>query len=125
MSIAHLEHVNISVQDAKKTAQDLCRLFDWHIRWDGPSGGGTGHTYHVGNADCYIAVYTPNVGGITPFQKSQPLNHIAFVVDDLDVVEARVKAVGHTPFGHDDYDPGRRFYFFDENHIEFEIVSYA
>ncbi len=36
-----------------------------------------------------------------------------------------MKAAGLEPFGHDDYDPGRRFYFFDDNGIEFEVVSYA
>ena len=28
------------------------------------------------------------------------------------------------PFNHDDYEPGRRFYFFDWDGIEFEVVSY-
>ena len=124
MSIAKLEHINISVRDASKTAQDLCTLFDWHIRWKGVAGGGAGYTYHVGNDDCYIALYTPKDGEVSTFQKSQPLNHIALVVDDLDMIETRVKAIGHTPFGHDDYDPGRRLYFYDENNIEFEIVCY-
>jgi hypothetical protein len=32
---------------------------------------------------------------------------------------------GLTPFAHGDYEPGRRFYFFDPNGIEFEVVSYA
>ena len=34
-------------------------------------------------------------------------------------------AAGLTPFSHGDYAPGRRFYFFDWDGIEFEIVSYA
>jgi hypothetical protein len=28
------------------------------------------------------------------------------------------------PFSHDDYDPGRRFYFLDPDGIEYEVVSY-
>ena len=32
---------------------------------------------------------------------------------------------GLTPFNHDDYEPGRRFYLFDRDGIEWEIVSYA
>ena len=39
MSDVRLEHVNIGVKNAKKTAQDLCARFDWHIRWEGPAGG--------------------------------------------------------------------------------------
>ena len=54
-----------------------------------------------------------------------PFNHIGLCVDDLDAVEARARALGLTPFGHDDYEPGKRFYFFDPDDIEFEIVSYT
>lgn len=56
--------------------------------------------------------------------KGAPLNHVAVVVDDLDAAEARVAEAGLTPFNHSDYKPGRRFYFFDPNGIEFEVVSY-
>ncbi len=46
------------------------------------------------------------------------------MVDDLDATEAVVKEHGLDTFGHDDYEPGRRFYFFDWDGIEFEVVSY-
>jgi len=39
--------------------------------------------------------------------------------------EARAKALGLTPFNHADHAPGRRFYIFDDDGIEWEIVSYA
>ena len=60
-----------------------------------------------------------------PFAKGVPLNHIGLVVDDLDGAEAVVAAAGLVPFNHMDYEPGRRFYFFDWDGIEFEIVSYS
>ena len=53
------------------------------------------------------------------------MNHVGVVVDDLDAVEAKVKAAGFRTHNHADYEPGRRFYFDDENGIEFEVVSYA
>ena len=59
-----------------------------------------------------------------PFAKGRPLNHIGVEVDDLAAVETKVIAAGLRPFGHDDYDPGRRFYFLDPDGIEYEIVSY-
>ena len=31
---------------------------------------------------------------------------------------------GLETFNHGDYEPGRRFYFFDWDGIEFEVVSY-
>lgn len=124
-----LEHVNITVSNPQRSADLMRHLFDWHIRWEGPSMLG-GHTIHVGTGDQYIALYTnedvkaANDGDGPAFQKSQPLNHIAMTVDDLDAVEAKVIATGLETFGHADYDPGRRFYFFDWNGIEFEVVSY-
>ena len=70
--------------------------------------------------DHYIALHT----GRGDFAKGQPLNHIGVEVDSLDAVEAKVVAAGLTPFGHDNYEPGRRFYFLDPDGIEFEVVSY-
>jgi hypothetical protein len=53
------------------------------------------------------------------------LNHIGIVVDGLDAVEQKVIARGYVPNSHQDYEPGRRFYFEDENSIEIEVISYA
>ena len=47
------------------------------------------------------------------------------MVDDLREAERMVIEAGLEPFNHMDYEPGRRFYFFDWDGIEFEIVSYA
>jgi hypothetical protein len=58
------------------------------------------------------------------FAKGQPLNHIGVEVDDLAAIEAKVVAAGLKPFGHDDYDPGRRFYFLDPDGIDYEVVSH-
>jgi len=35
MAPTFLEHVNITVSDPAKTAQMLCDLFDWKVRWQG------------------------------------------------------------------------------------------
>ena len=126
MSTGLLEHVNITVTDPQRSAELFNELFGWHIRWEGPSMLG-GRTIHVGSEDQYLAVYTnEDVEAADPdFRKGVPLNHVGVVVEDLDAVEEKVKAAGLEPFGHEDYDPGRRFYFFDWNGIEFEVVSYA
>jgi hypothetical protein len=86
-----------------------------------------GNTIHVGTDASYIAVYEGKDTNRQPkgFSKSAPLNHIGVQVDDLDSIEGKVKGLGLKPFGHGDYEPGRRFYFFDRDGIEFEIVSYA
>ena len=46
------------------------------------------------------------------------------MVEDLDAVEKRVLAAGLVPKSHGDYEPGRRFYFSDEDGVEYEVVSY-
>ena len=123
MSALRLEHVNVTVSDPDRVAALMQSLFGWKIRWQGPAASG-GRTIHVGADDCYLALYRPPNGAATQFGKGQPLNHIGVEVDDLAAVEARVVAAGLRPFGHDDYDPGRRFYFLDPDGIEYEVVSY-
>lgn len=123
---AVLEHVNLTVRDCEASARLLQDLFGWHVRWQGPAMN-NGRTVHVGTGDSYVALYSPppELMAPAPFAKGVPMNHVGIVVDDLDATEARVIAAGLEPFSHGDYEPGRRFYFFDENGIEFEVVSYA
>jgi hypothetical protein len=52
------------------------------------------------------------------------LNHLGIVVDDLDAAEKAVLAAGFQPHLHADYEPGRRFYFKDNNELEFEVICY-
>lgn len=121
--MTRLEHVNVTVADANATSQMLCALFDWHIRWQGTGKLG-GRSIHVGESDSYLAIWAPAAGDPQP-QDSGRLNHIGVVVDDLDAVEAKVLAAGYTTTNHADYEPGRRFYFAEENGIEIEVISYA
>ena len=126
MTDAAIEHVNITVSDPAKTAQMLCEIFGWRVRWEGPSKMG-GRTVHVGTEKDYLAVYTYDAVQKTQnssYSVTGGLNHVGVVVDDLEAVEARVKAAGHEPFNHGEYEPGRRFYFKDHDGIEFEVVSY-
>lgn len=129
MSTAFLEHVNVTVSDVAATAKRLEAWFGWKVRWHGESIFG-GVSYHIGNDTSYIAAYQPPKETSTLDEDASysirgGLNHIAVVVDDLDATEERIKATGHTTRSHADYEPGKRFYFEDEDGIEFEVVSYA
>lgn len=121
-----LEHVNITVPDPKSSAAILCDLFDWHIRWEGEAID-NGFTVHVGDGVSYLALYAPNKvlepAGNT-YRRIAGMNHIGVVVEDIDAVEAKVKAAGYDSHSHDDYEPGLRFYFDGPDGIEFEVVSY-
>lgn len=122
MPKGRLEHANITVTDPDRSANLFEQLCDWHERWRGPSQMG-GRTIHVGDETAYLAIYT-NDNAKGGYVKGVPLNHVGVVVDDLDAAEKVVVEHGLEPFGHDDYEPGRRFYFFDWDGIEFEVVSY-
>lgn len=127
MAEAFVEHVNVTVRDPEATAEMLVNLFDWRIRWKGAAING-GISIHVGGDTSYVAVYSG--GGDDKmiqdrYRTPGALNHIGVVVDDLDITEQRVKEAGFTPHNHQDYEPGRRFYFDDMNGIEIEVVSYA
>ncbi len=126
MNSAVLEHVNVTVSDSAKTADMLCELFNWQIRWSGETING-GKTIHVGSKGSYVALYSPKEATNHNGNNYEPhggLNQITVVVKDLDEVEARVKAVGFTPTKQNDYELGRRFYFHDLDDIEYEVVSY-
>ena len=124
MAAARLEHANITVSDPDRSAAFFARLCGWHERWRGPSQLG-GWTIHLGSDTEYLALYTPGEPQQARFAKGAPLNHVGLVVDDLDAAEKVVEEAGLAPFNHADYEPGRRFYFFDWDGIEFEVVSYT
>lgn len=125
--MGRLEHVNISVSNPEKTAALLETLFDWKIRWQGPSTLG-GHTVHVGTGDDYIALYCSDAPK-SKLKESDRIaggfNHIGIVVENLDSIEQRVIKAGLSTHSHQDYEPGRRFYFNDEDGVEYEVVSYS
>lgn len=123
---AILEHANITVTDPEATARWMKEVFGWHTRWSGAAKD-NGFSVHVGEDTSYLALYTPadraSPGPIS-YQTRGGLNHLAVIVKDIDATEAAVKAAGFTPHNHGDYEPGRRFYFDDNDGIEFEVVQY-
>ncbi|KNG94335.1 VOC family protein [Pseudaestuariivita atlantica] len=124
---AHLEHINITVSNIDRTIGMLTDLFGWSVRWRGTNSAGDAAA-HVGDTDCYIALFELGHPGNPKPEKytiAGTVNHVGVVVDDLDAVEARVRAAGLKPHAHFDYEPGKRFYFNDPDGVEYEVVSYA
>ena len=122
MTKGTLEHVNITVTDPKRSAKLFMDLCGWRIRWEGPSMA-AGYTIHVGNDDTYLALYT-NPASRSGHPKGQPMSHVGILVENLDEAERVVTEAGFKSWGHDDYEPGRRFYFYDHDGIEFEVINY-
>ncbi|MXP42641.1 VOC family protein [Altererythrobacter soli] len=123
MTRGTLEHANLTVSDIERSSALFQKLLGWHERWRGEAKNG-GETIHVGDERTYLALYTDRQP-YEPFGRSVPLNHLGLLVDDLDAAEKIVLEAGLETFNHADYSPGRRFYFFDWDGLEFEIVSYA
>ena len=126
MSNATLEHVNVTVSNPEQTAELLCNLFGWNIRWQGDSAMG-GRSVHVGRDDSYLALYTDSEtvrSDTNKYATRGGLNHIGVLVDDFEETERRVLAAGFKTHDHADYEPGRRFYFNDHDDIEYEVVNY-
>lgn len=124
---AVLEHANLTVREPNETAEWMEKVFGWRIRWQGPALQG-GYTVHVGEKDSYLALYTPAGDLSDPhprYRNAGSLNHLAVVVNDIKATEAAVKEQGFVPMNHGDYEPGERFYFLDDNEVEYEVVSYA
>lgn len=124
---AQIEHVNFTVSNPAATAKWMDAVFGWKLRWEGDAIAG-GHTKHVGTETQYVALYVPPEGASAQqdaLRVNGGLNHVAVTVDDLDATEALVLTQGFKTSNHDDYDPGRRFYFHDADGIEFEVVSYV
>ncbi|KAA5804534.1 VOC family protein [Alkalicaulis satelles] len=119
-----IEHVNLTIADPEHTHAMLQAVFGWRERWrDNDYGGRV--AIHVGGPSSYVALY--GIGSGTPARQgkpSGPFNHFGVVVSDLDACEARVRQFGLKPYGHADYEPGRRFYFEDLNGVEYEVASY-
>ena len=127
MRPATLEHVNFTASDPRRSAERLARVFDWKIRWEGPSLGG-GTSVHVGTDDLYVAIYSPKqdvADQPESYSIKGGLNHIGVLVDDLAAAEKKVLEEGYETHSHQTYDPGSRFYFHNEDGIEFEVLSYA
>ncbi len=126
MAEARLEHVNLTVRDPLGTASLLVDLFGWHIRWQGEAIH-KGFTVHVGGENTYVALYThenQSVNTTDSYYRRLGLNHLGIVVDDLDATEKKIADAGFAPHLHADYEPGRRFYFEDEDGLEIEVISY-
>jgi len=127
MTHAFLEHANLTVNDPDASAALLVKLFGWEIRWSGDAKDG-GYTVHVGNETSYLALYTPRSAPSTNVSDHEALlnlNHLGVVVADIDAIARKLRDLGMQTFNHADYPPGQRFYFFANDQLEIEVISYT
>ena len=121
-----LEHVNLTVSDLKRSIDLYSDLLGMRVRWQGTTTNGS-PAAHVGDDHCYLALFqsSPELADRPAVDYSAVgLNHFGFVVDDLDAARARLADHGLSAHQEQDYEPGRRLYFFDPDGIEVELVQY-
>ncbi|NVK30827.1 MAG: VOC family protein [Gammaproteobacteria bacterium] len=121
----HLEHINLTVEDPKRTAAKLCQLLNWRIRWQGASLN-EGYTVHVGDDHHYIALYAqpskiPMTGDT--YQTPAAVNHIGIETNDLDEFRQHLSDLDITITAQNQTPPGQRLYLFVDE-IELEILQY-
>ncbi len=121
----YLEHVNLTVSDLDRSIDFYTRLLALRTRWRGTTTSGT-PAAHIGDERGYLALFEAREGGRAALDYARPgLNHMGFVVEDLDKVRERAIELGASPGEEHDYEPGRRFYVLDPDGIEVELVEYA
>lgn len=119
-----LEHVNMTVSDIDRSATFYCDLFGFSQRWRGKTSTGAA-AVHIGDDRCYLALFEADRPGRSEQDHaSVGLNHFGFVVEDLDAMKARLAGAGVKPHSEQEYDPGRRLYFFDPDGLEVELIEY-
>lgn len=118
---AYLEHANLNVVDLDGLVRFLCTALPGaRVRHDGTGPDGA-RWIHVGTDDHYIALNERGPGDT----RDTGFNHLAWVVDDVAALRARLIAEGFRESGTADHHPHRRrVYFHDPDGREWEFVQY-
>jgi len=123
-----LEHANLIVRDIDATMRFLQVAFpEFRIRFDGRDSHGR-RWVHIGTDDTYIAL-TQSTGEAeqrwTPYDGIPGVNHLAYEVDDVEALRARLQSSGYK----DSTIPNqhayrKRVYFYDPDGNDWEFVEY-
>ena len=131
MKPAYMEHANMTVPDIEEAMAFLKTIEpEFSIRHDGRSVGG--HRWvHFGSPFSYVALREPHLDNpnpqapVTPY-KNYGVNHLAWIVEDLDSVILRLDEKGYEQTLKDFDSPYRkRVYYNDRSGFEWEIIQYT
>lgn len=115
-----LEHANLWVKSLDDTVRFLTTaLPHWRVRGSGNSQDG--RWVHVGTEDTYLCL---NEGEGFRGEKGR-LNHLGFVVADVDGIRQRMEQAGYREgFRPEAHLFRKRLYFLDSEGLEWEFVEY-
>ena len=93
-----MEHANVTVRDIAAMIRFLQTAFpDFRVRGEGVSHEGV-RWVHVGTDETYIALSEARVqpgSHFEPYSGAPGVNHVAYEVDDVDAIRARMAAAGY------------------------------
>lgn len=123
-----LEHANVCVREIEPMILFLRTAFpDFRVRGEGTSRDGT-RWVHLGTDDTYIALgqaRTDLARRWSPYSGEPGVNHLAYEVDDVESLSARLKAGGYRESTPSNAHPHRRrVYFYDPEGNDWEFVQY-
>ena len=123
-----LEHANLVVKSIDSTIRFLQTAFpEFKIRFDGLGAGGQ-RWVHVGTDDSYIALSASTEQSReqwVPYSGYLGVNHLAYEVDDAEVVRRRLNEAGYKDSTVENSHPYRkRVYFHDSDGNDWEFVQY-
>ena len=124
----YLEHANITVSDIDATIEFLKVIEpDFIVRHDETPPGGY-RWVHIGTNFSYIALQEPHLDsepGSLPSYVNFGVNHLAWVVNDLDAATARLDDKGYRKGILAPVESHRkRAYYHDATGFEWELIEY-
>lgn len=115
-------HSYITVANAERTAERLCRLFRWNIHWAATSIY-WGTTICVGTVGNLIAVHSINHSGEDSKPIAGSVTQLQIFVENVGAVENQVLEMGFVTCAPAEQTPGNGFRFRDEDGMIFDVMS--
>ncbi|MCZ6676408.1 MAG: VOC family protein [Candidatus Poribacteria bacterium] len=126
----YMEHANITVENLDEAIRFFTTAFPhFKVRGQGESdqGGWKKRWLHLGTDETYVALEEVSLepeGTRRPY-RDPGINHVGFVVDDVDAVIERLGEAGYkTGIGVEPHPHRKRAYFHDRDGNEYEFVEY-
>lgn len=129
VTMTQFEHANLTVPNIDAAIAFLLNAApDFRIKAD-QSPEGKQRWVHIGNNTCYFALQEPH-DSLTSIDNRKPyqniaINHIGMIVENLDSIQNKLLSLGYEQNGDITQEKyGRRIYFYDKAHFEWELVEY-
>ncbi|HVS83636.1 MAG TPA: VOC family protein [Pyrinomonadaceae bacterium] len=122
-----LEHANLNVRDVEAMIRFLKTAFpEFRVRREGKCHGI--RWVHVGTDNTYIVLNPTKADSERhwiPYSGEPGVNHLAYEVDDVASLRARLKAAGYRESTVPNAHPHRkRVYFYDPEGNDWEFIQY-